>query len=195
MNTINWTPWRRNSEDRWPTKVKNSSNKCAALSCPQFSKSRKFMKRLRMKVALRLGSMSALNLYLVVAEVDISFGTGLLAFDEVCKRFEAMAIRQEDELKIAYYRLQVGVCVRDFQEFCLPFAPQDRSRILFEQLEDAYTRREKLWSDFEANIEECGRSLSGLSFSHQVIDIFSSFKCTGISGVATRRSRRSHLSA
>ena len=38
----------------------------------------------------------------------MSFATGILAFDEVCKRFETMAIRQEDELKSAYTRLQVG---------------------------------------------------------------------------------------
>lgn len=40
--------------------------------------------------------------------VDMAFGTGLLAFDEVCKRVEAMALRTEDETKTAYMESQVA---------------------------------------------------------------------------------------
>ncbi len=38
----------------------------------------------------------------------MAFGTGLLAFDEVCKRVEAMALRTEDETKTVYMESQVA---------------------------------------------------------------------------------------
>ncbi len=37
----------------------------------------------------------------------MAYGTGLLAFDEVCKRVEAMALRTEDETKTAHIDSQV----------------------------------------------------------------------------------------
>jgi hypothetical protein len=39
--------------------------------------------------------------------VDMAYGTGLLAFDEVCKRVEAMALRTEDELRSEYIESKV----------------------------------------------------------------------------------------
>ena len=59
-----------------------------------------------MKVVLFVEMVLILDINLI-DQVDISFATGLLAFDEVCKRFETMAVRQEDELKTALARLQV----------------------------------------------------------------------------------------
>lgn len=47
------------------------------------------------------------SLRLFLAVVDLAFGTGLLTFDEVCKKVEAMAIRDEDELRTAYVDCQV----------------------------------------------------------------------------------------
>ena len=38
----------------------------------------------------------------------MAFGTGLLAFDEMCKRVEAMALRTEDETKTVYLESQVA---------------------------------------------------------------------------------------
>lgn len=43
--------------------------------------------------------------------VDVSFGKGIIVFDDACKRVEARALRDEDELKTAYHKMQV----------CLPF--------------------------------------------------------------------------
>ena len=37
----------------------------------------------------------------------MAYGTGLLAFDEVCKRVEAMALRTEDEVKTTHLQSQV----------------------------------------------------------------------------------------
>lgn len=40
-------------------------------------------------------------------KVDISFGKGLLIFNKACKDTEAMAIKEQDELKHAFMALQV----------------------------------------------------------------------------------------
>lgn len=40
--------------------------------------------------------------------MDMAYGTGLLAFDEVCKRVEALALRTEDEVKTTYLESQVA---------------------------------------------------------------------------------------
>ena len=39
--------------------------------------------------------------------VDLAFGAGLLTFDEVCKKVERIALRDEDELKTAHAEAQV----------------------------------------------------------------------------------------
>lgn len=38
----------------------------------------------------------------------MSFGKGVLVFDDACKRVEAKALRDEDELKSAYNQMKVG---------------------------------------------------------------------------------------
>ncbi|KAL6301784.1 hypothetical protein BKA93DRAFT_738023 [Sparassis latifolia] len=60
--------------------------------------------------------------------VDLAFGTGILAFDEVCKKLEAIALRDEDELKTAYMDSQTKI------------------QVLLAQLQTAYTRRDELFS-------------------------------------------------
>ena len=37
----------------------------------------------------------------------MAYGAGLLAFDDVCKRVEVMALRTEDEMKTQYLESQV----------------------------------------------------------------------------------------
>ena len=39
--------------------------------------------------------------------VDLAFGAGILTFDEVCKKVERIALRDEDELKTAHAEAQV----------------------------------------------------------------------------------------
>ena len=39
--------------------------------------------------------------------VDLAFGAGLLTFDEVCKKVERIALRDEDELRSAHAQAQV----------------------------------------------------------------------------------------
>ncbi len=44
--------------------------------------------------------------------VDLAYGTGLLAFDEVCKRVETLALHTEDETRTEYIAAQVIQCHR-----------------------------------------------------------------------------------
>lgn len=44
--------------------------------------------------------------------VDLAYGTGLLAFDEVCKRVETLALHTEDETRTEYIDTQVIQCHR-----------------------------------------------------------------------------------
>ena len=46
-------------------------------------------------------------MFLVSHIVDLAYGTGLLAFDEVCKRVEALALKTEDETRTRYLESQV----------------------------------------------------------------------------------------
>lgn len=39
--------------------------------------------------------------------MDLAYGTGLLAFDEVCKRVEKLALQTEDETRNEYIDTQV----------------------------------------------------------------------------------------
>ncbi|OCH88203.1 hypothetical protein OBBRIDRAFT_780568 [Obba rivulosa] len=70
-------------------------------------------------------------------KVDLEFATGLLAFDEVCKKTEAMAIRDEDELKTAY------------------LGSQNNTTRLMDQLAEAYARRDQLWTKLEEDVAQC----------------------------------------
>ena len=45
--------------------------------------------------------------YSAPLSVDVAFGAGLLTFDEVCKKVERIALRDEDELKTAHSDAQV----------------------------------------------------------------------------------------
>ncbi|TCD63549.1 hypothetical protein EIP91_005295 [Steccherinum ochraceum] len=79
-------------------------------------------------------------------EVDVSFGTGILAFDDACKGAEAKAIRDEDELKTAY---------RLMKALLFPIVQRNTEKLVGE-LQDAYHRREQLWATFEADLEQTG---------------------------------------
>ncbi|KAH7873618.1 uncharacterized protein C8R40DRAFT_1253664 [Lentinula edodes] len=69
-------------------------------------------------------------------QVDDSFALGVLEFDEACKKLEAVTISSHNELKKAYRTSQARV--------------QD----LLKQLEEACTRRDRLWVDFEAALDD-----------------------------------------
>ncbi|KAF7793251.1 hypothetical protein EIP86_004361 [Pleurotus ostreatoroseus] len=62
---------------------------------------------------------------------------GLLTFDEMCKRVEAMALRTEDETKTVYLESQKTM------------------RLLMDELADAYRHRAQLWVDMEAKLADC----------------------------------------
>ncbi len=42
-----------------------------------------------------------------IISVDLAFGAGLLTFDEVCKKVERIALKDEDEIKAAHAQSQV----------------------------------------------------------------------------------------
>ncbi|KAJ3826440.1 hypothetical protein F5880DRAFT_1544763 [Lentinula raphanica] len=69
-------------------------------------------------------------------QVDDSFAVGILEFDEACKKLEAITITSHNELKKAYR------------------VSQARNQEMLKQLEEAYARRDKLWADFEAALDE-----------------------------------------
>ncbi|KAI0705939.1 hypothetical protein BC835DRAFT_1409995 [Cytidiella melzeri] len=73
------------------------------------------------------------------AAVDLAYGTGLLAFDEVCKRVEALSLRTEDEIRTGYIDTQKEI------------------KNLVAQLTDAYRNRDALWTDLEENLENCAQ--------------------------------------
>ncbi|TBU35436.1 hypothetical protein BD311DRAFT_707386 [Dichomitus squalens] len=70
-------------------------------------------------------------------KVDLAFGAGLLTFDEICKKVERIALRDEDELKTTHAGSQRKV-----------------TRIL-EDLEQAYARRKDLWTALEEDLDRC----------------------------------------
>ncbi|KAJ7074187.1 hypothetical protein C8F01DRAFT_1099551 [Mycena amicta] len=66
--------------------------------------------------------------------IDPMYTTGLLAFDDAAKAFESLDIEDQRVLQREYT------------------ATKERIKDLFSHLEDAYSHREKLWSDLEAGI-------------------------------------------
>lgn len=50
--------------------------------------------------------------YLRMPAVDIAFGAGILTFDEVCKKVERIALRDEDDLRTARAESQVRLVSR-----------------------------------------------------------------------------------
>ncbi|KAJ3810848.1 hypothetical protein F5876DRAFT_65286 [Lentinula aff. lateritia] len=77
-------------------------------------------------------------------QLDDSFALGVLEFDEACKKLEAVTISSHNELKKAY---------RTSQSFDLVDI-QTRIQDLLKQLEEACTRRDRLWVDFEAALDD-----------------------------------------
>ncbi|KZT09731.1 uncharacterized protein LAESUDRAFT_674696 [Laetiporus sulphureus 93-53] len=70
-------------------------------------------------------------------KVDLAFGAGILTFDEACKKVETMALRDEDDLKIAYMDCQSNM------------------KHLLSQLQQAYARREGLWCALQQDADKC----------------------------------------
>ncbi|KAH9928481.1 uncharacterized protein BXZ73DRAFT_90559 [Epithele typhae] len=75
-------------------------------------------------------------------KVDLRFGAGLLTFDEVCKKVERIALRDEDGLRSARAESQYNI-----------------ERTL-EELEAAYARRKELWAKLEDDLERCAARAS-----------------------------------
>lgn len=46
--------------------------------------------------------------------VDLEFGAGLLTFDEVCKKVERIALKEEDEIKAAHAQSQVRAAAEPY---------------------------------------------------------------------------------
>ncbi|KAJ3989171.1 hypothetical protein F5890DRAFT_1431895 [Lentinula detonsa] len=69
-------------------------------------------------------------------QVDDSFALGVLEFDEACKKLETISIASHNELKKAYR------------------ASQARIQDMLKQLEEACARRDRLWVDYEAALDE-----------------------------------------
>ncbi|KAI0748676.1 hypothetical protein C8Q80DRAFT_1173074 [Daedaleopsis nitida] len=75
-------------------------------------------------------------------KVDLEFGAGLLTFDEVCKKVERVALRDEDELKTAHAESQRNIAHT------------------LEELERAYGRRQELWRALDDDLDRCATRAS-----------------------------------
>ncbi|KAI0807933.1 hypothetical protein C8Q74DRAFT_1363381 [Fomes fomentarius] len=76
-------------------------------------------------------------------KVDLAFGAGLLTFDEVCKKVERIALRDEDELKTAQAESKRNIAKT------------------LEELERAYDRRKELWRTLEEELDRCATRATG----------------------------------
>ncbi|KAI0820231.1 hypothetical protein BC628DRAFT_1398746 [Trametes gibbosa] len=70
-------------------------------------------------------------------KVDLEFGAGLLTFDEVCKKVERIALKDEDEIKAAHIQSQRNVAET------------------MRELEQAYERRKELWTTLQQELDNC----------------------------------------
>ncbi|EIW51819.1 uncharacterized protein TRAVEDRAFT_67611 [Trametes versicolor FP-101664 SS1] len=75
-------------------------------------------------------------------KVDLEFGAGLLTFDEVCKKVERIALKDEDEIKAAHAQSQRTVAKT------------------IAALEDAYEQRKQLWSALQEEMDRCASRAS-----------------------------------
>ncbi|KAH9848870.1 hypothetical protein C2E23DRAFT_785223 [Lenzites betulinus] len=70
-------------------------------------------------------------------KVDLEFGAGLLTFDEVCKKVERIALKDEDEIRTAHTQSQRNVAKT------------------VDELEQAYERRKELWNTLRQELDQC----------------------------------------
>ncbi|KAF9469353.1 hypothetical protein BDZ94DRAFT_1152023, partial [Collybia nuda] len=78
-------------------------------------------------------------LYRVLEEkVDMSFGKGIILFNNACKEAEVMAIKEQDDLARAY-----GMTRSNIED-------------LLARLKEAYASRDRLWTEFEKSINIIG---------------------------------------
>jgi len=118
-------------------------------------------------------------------KVDITFGVGVISFDDACKRMEQMSLRDEESLKRMYMDTQRNV------------------REHFKQLKEAYERREQLWTDLHDAVEKsAARTLVSLSsLPAELDDTIASIekksrdvsKSTGVDGKARQKLLRELL--
>ncbi|KDQ60909.1 hypothetical protein JAAARDRAFT_191042 [Jaapia argillacea MUCL 33604] len=69
-------------------------------------------------------------------KIDITYGTGIIAIDEVCKKFEGIVMKDEDQLKTLSAEVRNDI------------------KGLFTKLKLAYDRRDRVWSEFQKAMEE-----------------------------------------
>ncbi|KAG6832075.1 hypothetical protein H0H92_005497 [Tricholoma furcatifolium] len=80
----------------------------------------------------------------IATNVDGTFGKGIIGFNNACKGLEALCMRDEDELKDAWARMQKA------------------NEQLFARLKDANTVREGLWVEYNKAVNETGNMLLSL---------------------------------
>ena len=87
-----------------------------------------------------------------------------MAFDQVCKKVESMALRDEDEFKTTYTDCQVRIGY--YYRNVLPYIYIERLPLqrnmehIYERLQDAYSRRDQLWVGVQQDVDQCSERLS-----------------------------------
>ncbi|KAH8117181.1 hypothetical protein DFH11DRAFT_1724241 [Phellopilus nigrolimitatus] len=77
-------------------------------------------------------------------KVDVTFGVGVLSFDDSCKKIEQLSLRDEEDLKNLYIDTQRVV------------------RELFRQLRDAYQKRDQLWNNLHDVVDRSAAKTSAI---------------------------------
>ena len=90
-------------------------------------------------------------------KVDVAYEKGVVDLNDACKGLEAMAIKEQDELKDACERSKVGL--GPIFEFIVQDINSKFKRNiehLFGRLKAAYSRREQLLADYERAVDAIG---------------------------------------
>jgi hypothetical protein len=93
-------------------------------------------------------------------QVDITFGEGIIAFDDACKMMERMLMQDDDALVTAYRNSQVCPtlsfdCAYDL---IMMITVQTNIKALFTELERSYSHRNKLLNNMRENFHQSGSS-------------------------------------
>ena len=102
-------------------------------------------------------------------QVDITFGEGIIAFDDACKMMERMLMQDDDALVTAYRNSQVRptlsfVCGYDFGHDDYHIDKYQG----FAELKESYSHRNKLLNDMRQYFHQSGSSFLFLLLTYLV---------------------------
>ena len=91
-------------------------------------------------------------------QVDITFGEGIIAFDDACKMMERMLMQDDDALVTAYRNSQVRLSFVGGYDFRHDDYRATNIKALFAELKESYSHRNKLLNDLRQYFHQSGSS-------------------------------------